>query len=77
MVRTETEAWLAEYEIPYAILRMRKDGDYRADDVVKGEWLDDLPHMLRPVLAFDDRKRVVDMWRARGVKCCQVEPGDF
>ena len=28
-------------------------------------------------LAFDDRDRVVAMWREEGVPCFQVAPGDF
>lgn len=32
----------------------------------------------RPVqMVFEDRARVVDMWRKRGVLCAQVAPGDF
>lgn len=78
-VRAETVAWLDKYfrRYMYRGLRMRKDGDYRADDVVKGEWLDALLPQDRPVLAFDDRQRVVNMWRSRGIQCCQVAPGDF
>jgi hypothetical protein len=56
---------------------MRKAGDYRQDAIVKAEWLEALPEDQRPVLAFDDRQQVVDMWRAHGVRCCQVAPGDF
>lgn len=77
-VRSVTEDWLKQYRLDgYLTLRMRKEGDHRPDDVVKGEWLDALPITRRPALAFDDRKRVVDMWRSRGVICCQVAPGDF
>jgi hypothetical protein len=31
----------------------------------------------RLVAAFDDRDRVVQMWRAAGVTCFQVAPGEF
>jgi hypothetical protein len=31
----------------------------------------------RLVGAFDDRQRVVDMWRRNGITCFQVAPGDF
>ena len=31
----------------------------------------------RLVAVFEDRKRVVDMWRENGVTCYQVAPGDF
>ena len=30
-----------------------------------------------PFLVFDDRQRVVDMWRRNGIQCCQVAPGDY
>ena len=77
IVRAESEHWLNQYAIVHSGLRMRKDGDYRQDAVVKAEWLESLPEAERPQLAFDDRQQVVDMWRAHGVRCCQVAPGDF
>ena len=77
IVRPQTERWLNQHAIGYRTLRMREDGDYRADDIVKGEWLDAMPREEWPDVAFDDRQRVVDMWRSRGVLCCQVAPGDF
>lgn len=60
-------------------LTMRQAGDYRADDVVKREWLDGMlgDDRKRLVAVFDDRDRVVAMWRAAGVHCFQVAPGDF
>lgn len=59
--------------------RMRKAGDYRDDVVVKGEWLDqiDPPEFERLTAVFDDRARVVQMWRDAGVPCFQVAPGEF
>lgn len=76
-VREQTEAWLRQHVHKYDVLRMRASGDYRPDDVVKAEWLDAIAPRRRPVIAFDDRDRVVQMWRRRGVICCQVAPGDF
>lgn len=60
-------------------LRMRPSGDHRPDDELKEMWLN---HMLpsdrdRLVATFDDRQRVVDMWRRNGIQCFQVAPGDF
>lgn len=79
--RVMTETWLAEMwgaGRAHAGLYMRKAGDYRADDIVKGELLDQiLADGFRPELVFDDRDRVVKMWRARGIRCCQVAEGDF
>lgn len=59
--------------------RMRKAGDYRDDVVVKGEWLAEMepPEFNRLTGVFDDRARVVQMWRDAGVACFQVAPGEF
>lgn len=60
------------------LMLMRDNGDLRADYLVK----EDMLRMLRdagmhPMLAFDDRQQVVDMWRKNGIRCCQVGPGNF
>lgn len=73
----ETQQWLLRQHIGYSQLRMRKAGDYRQDCIIKAEWYDNLAAHERPVLAFDDRQQVVDMWRSKGVLCCQVAPGNF
>lgn len=79
--RTLTETWLRGVwgeGCRHERLYMRADLDYRADDVIKSELLDQiLADGYRPELVFDDRKRVVDMWRRRGLTCCQVAEGDF
>jgi hypothetical protein len=78
IVFKETEDWLVKHGLmDYTVLRMRKDGDYRQDAIVKAEWFDALAVQDRPTIAFDDRQQVVDMWRSRGVICCQVAKGDF
>jgi hypothetical protein len=57
---------------------MRKKGDYRDDAVVKIELLQQIrADGFNPLIAFDDRNRVVDAWRANGIICAQVAPGDF
>ncbi len=58
---------------------MRKAGDYRDDVVVKREWLSEIepPEFSRLTAVFDDRDRVVQMWRDAGVPCFQVADGDF
>lgn len=79
-VREQTLEWLNKHGLGYSYietLRMRTAGDHRVDNIVKGEWFDALAPEERPTLAFDDRQQVVDMWRSRGVLCCQVAPGDF
>ena len=63
---------------------MRHTNDYRADSIVKSELYDSLVsewsyvfNSSTPVIIFDDRQSVVDMWRDRGLTCCQVAKGDF
>lgn len=61
------------------ILTMRETRDYTADDVLKKQWLDSMlvDDRRRLVATFDDRDRVVKMWRNAGITCFQVAPGDF
>jgi hypothetical protein len=86
-LRGLTMNWLREHKFPVPAAQgviatchmyMRKDGDHRPDDIVKGEMLDAvIADHGRPLLAFDDRNSVVAMWRKRGVPCLQVAEGDF
>lgn len=73
-VRAQTEEWLLAHGIGRFPLLMRTAGDHRPDDEVKREFLrgGGVPDMI-----FDDRKRVVDMWRAEGIPCAQVAAGEF
>lgn len=72
IVRAETVAWLAKHQIGYLQLLMRKHGDYRPDDILKEEFLDKLLAEGHKILyTVDDRQRVVDMWRRRGITCLQ------
>ena len=79
--RTVTENWLntvAGIAGLYKRLYMRAEQDYRADDIVKSEILDQIiADGFHPDMVFDDRNRVCDMWRERGIRCLQVAPGDF
>lgn len=61
-------------------LRMRKAGDHRPDHELKLEWLNaeiDWWGGEYITAVFEDRARVVQMWREAGVPCYQVAPGDF
>lgn len=81
--RAKTADWLVAHVgtwTAHVPLWMRKAGDYRADDIVKEEILDEfvIPFFGRvPDIIFDDRDRVVKMWRRRGIICAQVAEGDF
>ena len=66
------------HEDPVVDLRMRAHGDNAPDTEIKRIWLREGRAQGRePHLVFDDRRRVVDMWRAEGIRCCQVAPGEF
>lgn len=76
--RVTTEKWLKEKYIHYDALYMRKSGDNRDDTVVKEELLQQLLiDKFIPLIFFDDRKKIVDLWRSKGYLCCQVAEGDF
>ena len=76
--RNVTELWLERHGVRYHRLYMRAAGDYRRDDIVKMELLDQiLAEGYNPSFALDDRDKVVVAWRSRGIRCFQVAPGDF
>lgn len=57
---------------------MRKNHDYRPDVEVKREWIEKLRKEGYDFeLAFEDRDRVVKMYRDLGIQCCQVADGAY
>ncbi|HVV11630.1 AAA family ATPase [Amycolatopsis sp.] len=79
VARRATERWIQKnisggrFE-----LFMREDGDGRPDPVVKKEIFDrEIRDRYFVRAVFDDRDRVVAMWRSLGLTCLQVAPGDF
>jgi hypothetical protein len=62
---------------------MRAKGDYRDDRILKKEMFEKLCLAIptsvcrSDFIIFDDRQKVVDMWREMGLTCCQVAPGNF
>ena len=83
-VRDKTVKWLTEHtsfmsrDLDTALV-MRRAGDYTADDKLKQRWLNGLlpDDRSRLKAVFEDRDRVVAMWRENGVACLQVAAGDF
>ena len=79
--RDITERWLAEHGIEHTELILktdREEQDRVPDYQFKERILDELIAQGRkPYMVFEDRQNVVDMWRKRGIKCLQVQPGDF
>ena len=57
---------------------MRNANDYRPDEVIKKEIYErEIKGKYDIICVFDDRNKVVDMWREEGFLCCQVADGDF
>ena len=74
--RAETRQWLKDNDIHPDILWMRPQGSFTPDDVLKRTWLDELG-ADNVFCVFDDRDKVVQMWRDNGLTCFQVAPGNF
>ena len=74
----ETIKWLNDNEIKYDKIFMRKYGDMRNDSIIKKEiYENNIKDKFNVLSVFDDRNRVVDMWRSLGLTCCQVNYGNF
>jgi phosphoglycolate phosphatase-like HAD superfamily hydrolase len=75
-----TEEWIFTNCGMFAqeVLYMRKEGDHRPDHVIKLELLAQIrTDGYEPIMVFDDRNSVVQMWRDNGIPCAQVAIGDF
>ena len=76
--RKETINWLDKHLVPFDVLKMRPQGTFTPDDVLKQNWLDQLfPDRSDVLCIFDDRDKVVKMWRENGISCFQVAEGSF
>lgn len=76
--RKTTEDWLNTHLTHSYELYMRNRQDYREDSIIKEIILDfEILTRYKPYFVIDDRQRVVDMWRKRGLVCLQCAPGDF
>jgi len=65
----QTSTWLAKHGLVYVNLYMRPTKDSRPDDIIKKEIFD--AHFANQkdqiLCVFDDRPRVIRMWRAEGI----------
>ena len=76
--RAECEVWLYKHGIAYDRLIMRPAGDMRNDAVVKSDlWDEHIDGKFNVLMHFDDRRRVVNGLRRKGIKVAQVQVGDF
>jgi hypothetical protein len=79
--RAATVQWLYKHVGKWILekqLYMRDHDDRRHDDEVKLDCLIEMQRSgYKPVLALEDRSRVVAMWRKQGIQCFQVKEGDY
>lgn len=79
----DTIKWLDAYDIPFDLLLMRSDkdkenGQQLPDWVVKYNLFNErIRNRFNVQVAIDDRDQVVRLWRTLGIKCLQVDYGDF
>jgi hypothetical protein len=81
--KDETKRWLQKFDVPFDVIKMRPTSNewkFMPDDELKQHWLDLLfkDEKKKDILCvFDDRQKVVDMWRRNGITCFQVDDGNF
>lgn len=69
-VRNNTIKWLDKYLLCFNSnnLKMRPIGDYTPDNKLKERWLDEAISQGETIdFVFDDRPKVIRMWRRRGI----------
>lgn len=74
----ETNRWLTKHGIKPDLFAMRKADDGREDSELKHDLF--MTHVLGKYnveVVYDDRMRVVDMWRDMGLSVFQVNEGNF
>lgn len=74
--KVATQNWLIKHKIPFSDIHMRKEGDSRADDIIKREFLDKIIEKYYVLGVFDDRLRVCRMWHRVGLTLFRVGDPD-
>ena len=75
VTETQISKWVGD---GHKGLFLRPDGDFRPDEEFKSDLADKFEEFGGKIdLVFDDRNKVVDMWRTRGTPVVQVADGDF
>jgi hypothetical protein len=76
MVETKTRDWLRFHSVPYHNLKLMEGHKDTRNPEIKLGWARE--YGLDQILCvFEDRTRMVEAWRAAGVPCLQVAPGNF
>lgn len=77
-----TQVWLNKHSVEHTDISMRPDTDYSSDPECK--WKQAVTFFgseeavrERVLCVFDDREKVVEMWRNKGLVCLQPRLGDY
>jgi FMN phosphatase YigB (HAD superfamily) len=73
--RNDTERWLKDHDILYQWLVMRPIGNYGEDAILKKEMFEKFLMKERVILIYDDRPKVIRMWRSMGLDVIDVGSG--
>lgn len=74
----ETKKWLEKYNVPFDHFFIRETGNMEKDSVIKKRIYDNnIRGKFNIIVIVDDRNSVVSMWRSLGLRCFQVDFGDF
>jgi len=73
----ETLDWLEAHDITCDLFDIRPSGNVENDAIIKQRMFDKVKDNYNILGVFDDRNRVVEMWRSLGLTCFQVAEGDF
>lgn len=74
--KEQTERWLKKHNIHYDGLFMREANDTRGDQIIKREIYEQhIEPFYKVVRVFDDRPKVIRMWRELGLDVVDVGNG--
>lgn len=72
----DTISWLNKYEVPFDFILMRSWRDHRQDFEIKEELYERCLKNSNILLAIDDRKQIVDLWRSLWIFVMDVRQTD-
>ena len=70
--KSETVQWLKDNNLTYSELYMRKEGDMRADTVIKEEFFWPLTSRYNITCVIDDRNCMTELWQDLGLNVISV-----
>lgn len=74
----DTHTWIQKHSLPMSTIYHRAKGDFRNDNIVKLELLEEIrADGFNIIMIFDDRARVVSAMRKAGYPVAQVAEGDY